>query len=181
MFERFTEKAIKVIMLAQEEAHRLGHNFVGAEFIFLGLIGEATGIVAKLLRQQGITLKNARIEVEKILGRGSGMITVELPFTKSAKLVLNNAVSIARQLEHESIKKEHLLIGIIQEGESTARILQNLRVNPQDLTIFLSQYFQQQSSNQLPQTVYVLLYNARTNNEGIHTITDQEKQTILMF
>ena len=109
------------------------------------------------------------------------MITIELPFTESAKLVLNNAVSIARQLEHESIKTEHLLIGIIQEGESTARILQNLRVNPQDLTVSLSQYFQWQPSNQLPQTVYVLLYNPGTNNEGIHTITDQEKQTILMF
>jgi CHAT domain-containing protein len=181
MFERFTEKAIKVILLAQEEARRLGHNFVGVEFIFLGLIGEATGIAAKVLRQQGITLKNARIEVEKILGRGSGMITVEPPFTESAKLVLNNAVSIARQLEHESINTEHLLIGIIQEGESTARILQNLQVNPQDLAISLIQYFQQQSSNQLPQTVYVLLYNVGTDNEGIHTITDQDKQTILMF
>ena len=181
MFERFTDQAIKVIMIAQEEACRLGHNFVGVEFIFLGLIGEATGIASQVLRQQGITLKNARIEVEKILGRGSGMITVELPFTESAKLVLNNAVSIARQLEPESINTEHLLIGIIQEGESTARILQNLRVNPQDLTVSLSQYFQHQPSNQLPQTVYVLLYNAGTNNEGIHTITDQEKQTILMF
>jgi tetratricopeptide (TPR) repeat protein len=185
MFERFTEKAIKVILLAQEEARRLGHNFVGVEFIFLGLIGEATGIAAKVLRQQGITLKNARIEVEKILGRGSGispeMSPVDIPFTESAKLVLNNAVSIARQLEHESINTEHLLIGIIQEGESTARILQNLQVNPQDLAISLIQYFQQQSSNQLPQTVYVLLYNVGTDNEGIHTITDQEKQTILMF
>ncbi|MCU7243494.1 MAG: DUF3110 domain-containing protein [Microcystis aeruginosa WS75] len=181
MFERFTEKAIKVILLAQEEARRLGHNFVGVEFIFLGLIGEATGIAAKVLRQQGITLKNARIEVEKILGRGSGMITVEPPFTESAKLVLNNAVSIARQLEHESINTEHLLIGIIQEGESTARILQNLQVNPQDLAISLIQYFQQQSSNQLPQTVYVLLYNVGTDNEGIHTISKDDKHTILIF
>ena len=181
MFERFTEKAIKVIMLAQEEARRLGHNFVGAEFIFLGLIGEATGIASQVLRQQGITLKNARIEVEKILGRGSGMITIELPFTESAKLVLNNAVSIARQLEHESINTEHLLIGIIQEGESTARILQNLQVNPQDLAISLIQYFQQQSSNQLPQNVYVLLYNVGTDNEGIHTISKDDKHTILIF
>jgi ATP-dependent Clp protease ATP-binding subunit ClpA len=107
------------------------------------------------------------------------MSPVDIPFTESAKLVLNNAVSIARQLEHESINTEHLLIGIIQEGESTARILQNLQVNPQDLAISLIQYFQQQSSNQLPQTVYVLLYNVGTDNEGIHTITDQEKQTIL--
>ncbi len=94
MFERFTEKAIKVIILAQEEAHRLGHNFVGAEFIFLGLIGEATGIASQVLRQQGITLKNARIEVEKILGKGSvispEMNPVDIPFTESAKLVVSN-------------------------------------------------------------------------------------------
>jgi tetratricopeptide (TPR) repeat protein len=185
MFERFTDQAIKVIMLAQEEARRLGHNFVGAEFIFLGLIGEATGIASQVLRQQGITLKNARIEVEKILGRGSGispeMSPVDIPFTESAKLVLNNAVSIARQLEHESINTEHLLIGIIQEGESTARILQNLQVNPQDLAISLSQYFQQQSSNQLPQNVYVLLYNVGTDNEGIHTISVDDNHKILLF
>ncbi|MDB9394609.1 DUF3110 domain-containing protein, partial [Microcystis aeruginosa] len=185
MFERFTDQAIKVIMIAQEEACRLGHNFVGVEFIFLGLIGEATGIASQVLRQQGITLKNARIEVEKILGRGSGispeMSPVDIPFTESAKLVLNNAVSIARQLEHESINTEHLLIGIIQEGESTARILQNLQVNPQDLAISLSQYFQHQSSNQLPQNVYVLLYNVGTDNEGIHTISVDDNHKILLF
>ncbi|WP_013321074.1 DUF3110 domain-containing protein [Gloeothece verrucosa] len=181
MSERFTEKAIKAIMLAQEEARRLGHNYVGAEFIFLGLIGEATGIAAQVLRQQGIKLKNARIEVEKIIGRGSGMITVDIPFTESAKLVLNGALSFAEQLGSESINTEHLLMGIFQERESTARILQNLRVNPQDLVTSLSQYFQQQPSNQLPQTVYVLLYNAGTNNAGIHTISHKERQTILMF
>jgi CHAT domain-containing protein len=181
MFERFAEKGIKVIMLAQEEARRLGHNFVGAEFIFLGLIGEATGIASQVLRQQGITLKNARIEVEKILGRGSGMITIELPFTESAKLVLNSALSFADKLGSESIDTEHLLIGIFQEGESTARILQNLRVNPQDLAISLSQYFQQQPSNQLPQTVYVLLYNVGTDDEGIHTISVDDNHKILLF
>jgi ATP-dependent Clp protease ATP-binding subunit ClpA len=99
------------------------------------------------------------------------MITIELPFTESAKLVLNSALSFADKLGSESIDTEHLLIGIIQEGESTAIILQNLRVNPQDLTVSLSQYIQQQPSNQLPQTVYVLLYNVGTDNEGIHTIS----------
>ena len=71
MFERFTEKAIKVIMLAQEEARRLGHNFVGTEQILLGLIGEGTGIAAKVLKSMGVNLKDARVEVEKIIGRGS--------------------------------------------------------------------------------------------------------------
>ncbi|MFM6057525.1 MAG: DUF3110 domain-containing protein, partial [Microcystis aeruginosa] len=185
MFERFTEKAIKVIMLAQEEAHRLGHNFVGAEFIFLGLIGEASGVASQVLRQQGITLKNARIEVEKILGRGSvispEMNPVDIPFTESAKLVLNSALSFADKLGSESIDTEHLLIGIFQQGESTGVILQNLQVNLKDLTVSLTQYFQQQPSNQLPQTVYVLLYNVGTDDEGIHTISTGNKDTILIF
>ncbi len=185
MFERFTEKAIKVIMLAQEEAHRLGHNFVGAEFIFSGLIGEASGVASQVLRQQGITLKNARIEVEKILGKGSGispeMNPVDIPFTESAKLVLNSALSFADKLGSESIDTEHLLIGIFQQGESTGIILQNLQVNLKDLTVSLTQYFQQQPSNQLPQTVYVLLYNVGTDDEGIHTISTGNKDTILIF
>ena len=71
MFERFTEKAIKVIMLAQEEARRLGHNFVGTEQILLGLIGEGTGVAAKVLKSMGVNLKDSRVEVEKIIGRGS--------------------------------------------------------------------------------------------------------------
>lgn len=85
MFERFTEKAIKVIMLAQEEARRLGHNFVGTEQVLLGLIGEGTGVAAKTLKSMGVTLKDARAEVEKIIGRGSGFVAVEIPFTPRAK------------------------------------------------------------------------------------------------
>ena len=77
MFERFTEKAIKVIMLAQEEARRLGHNFVGTEQILLGLIGEGTGIAAQVLKSMNVNLKDARIEVEKIIGRGSGFVAVD--------------------------------------------------------------------------------------------------------
>ena len=88
MFERFTEKAIKVIMLAQEEARRLGHNFVGTEQILLGLIGEGTGIGPKVLKSMGVNLKDARVEVEKIIGRGSGFVAVEIPFTPRAKRVL---------------------------------------------------------------------------------------------
>ena len=98
MFERFTEKAIKVIMLAQEEARRLGHNFVGTEQILLGLIGEGTGIAAKVLKSMGINLKDARVEVEKIIGRGSGFVAVEIPFTPRAKRVLEFSLEEARQL-----------------------------------------------------------------------------------
>ena len=98
MFERFTEKAIKVVMLAQEEARRLGHNFVGTEQLLLGLIGESTGIAAKVLKSMGVNLKDARVEVEKIIGRGSGFVAVEIPFTPRAKRVLELSLEEARQL-----------------------------------------------------------------------------------
>ncbi|XP_027332263.1 chaperone protein ClpC, chloroplastic isoform X5 [Abrus precatorius] len=111
MFERFTEKAIKVIMLAQEEARRLGHNFVGTEQILLGLIGEGTGIAAKVLKSMGINLKDARVEVEKIIGRGSGFVAVEIPFTPRAKRVLELS---------------------LEEGVA-ARVLENLGADPTNI------------------------------------------------
>ncbi len=137
MFERFTEKAIKVIMLAQEEARRLGHNFVGTEQILLGLIGEGTGVAAKVLKSLGVNLKDSRIEVEKIIGRGSGFVAVEIPFTPRAKRVLELSLEEARQLGHNYIGTEHLLLGLIREGEGVAaRVLENLSI---DLTKVRSQ------------------------------------------
>ena len=130
MFERFTEKAIKVIMLAQEEARRLGHNFVGTEQVLLGLIGEGTGVAAKTLKTMGVTLKDARVEVEKIIGRGSGFVAVEIPFTPRAKRVLELSLDEARQLGHNYIGTEHLLLGLIREGDGVAaRVLENLGVD----------------------------------------------------
>ena len=130
MFERFTEKAIKVIMLAQEEARRLGHNFVGTEQILLGLIGEGTGVAAKVLKSMGVNLKDSRVEVEKIIGRGSGFVAVEIPFTPRAKRVLELSLEEARQLGHNYIGTEHLLLGLIREGEGVAaRVLENLGVD----------------------------------------------------
>ena len=130
MFERFTEKAIKVIMLAQEEARRLGHNFVGTEQILVGLIGEGTGVAAKVLKSMGVNLKDARVEVEKIIGRGSGFVAVEIPFTPRAKRVLELSLEEARQLGHNYIGTEHLLLGLIREGEGVAaRVLENLGVD----------------------------------------------------
>ena len=134
MFERFTEKSIKVIMLAQEEARRLGHNFVGTEQIFLGLIGEGTGIAAKVIKSMGINLKDARVEVEKIIGRGSGFVAVEIPFTPRAKRVLELSLEEARQLGHNYIGTEHLLLGLLREGEGVAaRVLENLGADPTNI------------------------------------------------
>jgi len=125
-----TEKAIKVIMLAQEEARRLGHNFVGTEQILLGLIGEGTGIGPKILKSMGVNLKDARVEVEKIIGRGSGFVAVEIPFTPRAKRILELSLEEARQLGHNYIGTEHLLLGLIREGEGVAaRVLENLEVD----------------------------------------------------
>ena len=130
MFERFTEKAIKVIMLAQEEARRLGHNFVGTEQVLLGLIGEGTGVAAKTLKSMGVTLKDARAAVEEIIGRGAGFVAVDIPFTPRAKRVLELSWDEARQLGHNYIGTEHLLLGLIREGDGVAaRVLENLGVD----------------------------------------------------
>jgi ATP-dependent Zn protease len=118
-------------MLAQEEARRLGHNFVGTEQILLGLIGEGTGVAAKVLRSMGVKLKDARLEVEKIIGRGSGYVGAEIPFTPRAKRVLELSLEEAQQLEHSYVGTEHLLLGLIREGEGVAvRVLvENLGVD----------------------------------------------------
>ena len=130
MFERFTEQSIKVIMLAQEEARRLGHNFVGTEQILLGLIGEGTGIASKVLKENGVNLKDARNEVEKIIGRGSGFTPAEIPFTPRVKRMLEISLEEARKLDHNYIGTEHLLLGLLQDSEGVAaKILDNLGVD----------------------------------------------------
>ena len=136
MFEKFTELAIKVIMLAQEEARRLGQNFVGTDFILLGLIGERTGIAGMTLKSNGVDLKVARVEVEKNLGRGTGYISIEIPFTQQAKRSLEMAWRIAsEQFEHNYIGTEHLLLGLIaagdddDKGNACVKLLSTLGVN----------------------------------------------------
>ncbi len=129
MFERFTEKAIKVIMLSQEEARFLGHNFVGTEQLLLGLLKEGSGVAAKVLKSMGVNFKDARMEVEKIISRGFGSTAVEIPFTPRAKRVLELSLEEARQLGHNYIGTEHLLLGLSQDGEGVAaRVLENLGV-----------------------------------------------------
>src|ERR1700733_13173 len=129
MFERFTEKAIKVIMLAQEESRRLGHNFVGTEQVLLGLIGEGTGIAARTLKANGANLKDTRIEVEKIIGRGSGYVQVEIPFTPQAKRLLELAWQESKNLAHKYIGTEHLLLGLLRTTDAVAlKVLSNMNI-----------------------------------------------------
>ena len=129
MFERFTEKAVKVVLLAQEESRKLGHNFVGTEQILLGLIGEGTGVGSQVLKRMGVNLRDARVEVEKIIGRGSGFVAVEIPFTPRAKRVLELSLEEARLLSHNYIGTEHLVLGLIREGDGVgAKVLDHLGV-----------------------------------------------------
>jgi ATP-dependent Clp protease ATP-binding subunit ClpA len=129
-FKHMTPKAIKVILLANQEANRLGHNSIGTEHIFLGLISESSGAVAKVLKSMGVSLKQARIEVEKIIGRGTGLIPVRTSFTSQARRVLELSWAEANQLGQQSIGPEHLLLSTIREGEGGAvRALETLGVD----------------------------------------------------
>ncbi|MBW4522798.1 MAG: ATP-dependent Clp protease ATP-binding subunit [Scytolyngbya sp. HA4215-MV1] len=130
MFELFTEKAIKAVMLAQEEARRMGHNLVGTEQILLGVLSEKTSAATKVLSDLGIQLEDARIEVQKIIGRGSGFVPVEIPFTPRVKRVFEHALLEARQLGQNYISPEHLLLALARDGEGVAsRVLENLEVD----------------------------------------------------
>ncbi len=131
MFEYFTDKAVRAVMLAQEETRRLGHNLVGTEQILLGLIGEGTSVAAKVLTDSGVTLEKARKEVEKIIGRGSRFVPTQIPFTPKVKRVFEQAFEEARQLGHNYIGPEHLLLGLTQEKTGVAaKVLENLGVDP---------------------------------------------------
>ena len=147
MFEHFTSEAIKVVMLAQEEARRLGHNFVGTEQILLGLMGEGNGVAAKVLTDLGVTLKDSRREVEKIIGRGSGFIPPEIPFTPKVKSLFEQSFKEARTLGHNYISTEHLLLGLTEAGEGVAaKVLQNLGVDLQDIRIAVIRYLGEETT-----------------------------------
>lgn len=131
MFEHFTDRAIKSIMLAQEEARRLGHNLVGTEQILLGLLREGTSVAAIVLKEMDVTLESTRKVVERIIGRGSGFVPAEIPFTPKAKRLFELSFKEARQLGHNYIGPEHLLLAILQDSDSVAgKVLQSLGVNP---------------------------------------------------
>ena len=130
MFEYLSDKAIKAVMLAQEEARRLGHNFVGTEQILVGLMSEGTSVAAKTLKAQGLALREVQKEVEAIIGRGSGFLPVEIPFTPRAKRIFETAMKEARQMGNNYIGPEHILLGLLQDNEGVAsKVLENLGVD----------------------------------------------------
>src|SRR5437016_4749018 len=120
MFERFTDRARRVVVLAQEEARMLNHNYIGTEHVLLGLIREGEGVAAKALESLGISLEGVRQQVEEIIGQGQQIPGGHIPFTPRAKKVLELSLREALQLGHNYIGTEHILLGLIREGEGVA-------------------------------------------------------------
>jgi ATP-dependent Clp protease ATP-binding subunit ClpC len=120
MFERFTDRARRVVVLAQEEARMLQHNYIGTEHILLGLIHEGEGVAARVLESLGIGLEAVRQQVEEIIGRGQYASAGHIPFTPRAKKVLELSLREALQLGHTYIGTEHILLGLIREGDGVA-------------------------------------------------------------
>ena len=144
MFEKFTEGAIKVIMLSQEEARRMGHNFVGTEQLLLGVIGQRHGIGARALKKMKVTLKKARKEIELYIGRGTGFVASEIPFTPRAKRVLEMAVHEGKDLGQNFVGTEHILLALIAESDGVAmRTLDKLNVDIQKLRNLILTYIEE--------------------------------------
>jgi ATP-dependent Clp protease ATP-binding subunit ClpC len=120
MFERFTDRARRVVVLAQDEARSLNHNYIGTEHILLGMLSEGEGVAAKALEELGIGLDAIRQQVVEIIGRGAQVPGGHIPFTPRAKKVLELSLRESLQLGHEYIGTEHILLGLIREGEGVA-------------------------------------------------------------
>jgi ATP-dependent Clp protease ATP-binding subunit ClpA len=120
VFERFTDRARRVVVLAQEEARMLNHNYIGTEHILLGLIHEGEGVAAQAIESMGISLDGVRSQVEEIIGQGQHASTGHIPFTPRAKKVLELSLREALQLGHNYIGTEHILLGLVREGEGVA-------------------------------------------------------------
>jgi ATP-dependent Clp protease ATP-binding subunit ClpC len=127
VFERFTERARQVVVLAQDEARRLQHNYIGTEHLLLGLLREEEGIAARVLESLGITAERVRSEVDRIVGRGDEVTAGQIPFTPRAKKALEGSLREALALNHKFIGTEHVLLGVAREENGVAaRILEDL-------------------------------------------------------
>src|SRR5216684_2064744 len=137
MYERFTDRARKVMQLANQEAQRFNHEYIGTEHILLGLVKEGSGVAANVLKNLDIDLRKIRLEVEKIVqtGPGSEMVTMgKLPQTPRAKKVIEYSIEEARNLNHNYVGTEHLLLGLLREQEGVAaQVLMNLGLRLEDV------------------------------------------------
>jgi ATP-dependent Clp protease ATP-binding subunit ClpA len=142
VFERFTERARQVVVLAQDEARALKHNYIGTEHLLLGLLREEGGLAAKVLDSLGVALADARAQVKRIVGEGEMRPSGQVPFTPRAKKVLELALREAQSLGHHDIGTEHILLGLIREGEGVgAQILVYFRAQPERVRASLNAVF----------------------------------------
>src|SRR3954469_22336061 len=147
-FDKFTERARKVLTLAQEEAQRFNHNYIGTEHLLLGLVREGDGVAARVLNNMGVQLPKVRSAVEFIIGRGDQAPTGDIGLTPRAKKVIELAVDEARRLNHHYIGTEHLLLGLVREGEGIAAgVLESLGVNLEKVRAQVMQVVNQSSSS----------------------------------
>src|SRR5205085_7740867 len=129
-FDKFTERARKVLSLSQEEAQRFQHNYIGTEHLLLGLVREGEGVAAKVLKNLGVDLNKVRSKVEFIIGRGDRIVLGEIGLTPRARHVIELAIDEARRLNHHYIGTEHILLGLVRDGEVIALgSLESLGVN----------------------------------------------------
>ncbi|MCA9859167.1 MAG: AAA family ATPase, partial [Thermomicrobiales bacterium] len=147
-FDKFTERARKVLSLAQEEAQRFNHPYIGTEHLLLGLVREGEGVAARVLTNMGVQLPKVRSAVEFIIGRGEGAVIGEIGLTPRAKKVIELAVDEARRLDHSYIGTEHLLLGLVREGEGIAAgVLESLGVNLEKVRQQVMQVVNQSSTS----------------------------------
>ena len=153
MFDRFTDRARKVMGLARQEAQRLNHEYIGTEHILLGLVQEGSGVAANVLKNLDIDLKKIRQEVEKLVKTGPSMVTMgQLPFTPRAKKVLELALEEASNLGHNYIGTEHILLGLIREKDGkAAKVLTNLSVKLEQVREEVLDFLGAESPSQEPQ------------------------------
>src|SRR6266536_3841237 len=145
-FDKFTERARKVLRLAQEEAQRFQHNYIGTEHLLLGLVREGEGVAGKVLTSLDVDLEKVRKAVEDIIGRGDRIVLGEIGFTPRAKKVIELAVDEARLLDHDYIGTEHLLLGLIREGEGIgAGVLESFGLSLQEVRAKTIQVLNEQS------------------------------------
>ena len=145
-FDKFTERARKVLSLAQEEAQRFQHNYIGTEHLLLGLVREGEGVAAKVLSNLGVELNKVRSAVEFIIGRGDRIVLGEIGLTPRAKKVIELAVDEARRLNHDYIGTEHLLLGLIREGNGIgADVLESFGLSLQEVRAKTIQVLNEQS------------------------------------
>ncbi len=145
-FDKFTERARKVLSLAQEEAQRFQHNYIGTEHLLLGLVREGQGVAAKVLTSLGVDLEKVRKAVVDIIGHGDSIVLGEIGLTPRAKKVIELAVDEARLLNHRYIGTEHLLLGLIREGNGIgAGVLESFELNLKEVRAKTIQVLNEQS------------------------------------